>query len=92
MSAGQPEVVMYTTAWCGYCARARRLFRDKGVTFTEIDIDGVQGARAEMQRRSGRTSVPQIFIGERHIGGYDDTRALDDEGGLDSLLYLNDRG
>jgi len=79
-------VVMYTTSWCPYCTSARQLFDGKGVAYTEIDVDTVQGAREEMQRRSGRTSVPQIFVGERHLGGYDDTRALDDRGGLDPLL------
>jgi glutaredoxin 3 len=62
------------------------LFDAKGVHYTEIDIEAVDGARADMQKRSGRTSVPQIFVGERHIGGFDDTKALDDSGGLDSLL------
>lgn len=79
-------VVMYATSWCPYCTRARQLFEGKGVPFTEIDVDAVDGARAEMQRRSGRTSVPQIFVGERHLGGFDDTRALDDRGELDPLL------
>lgn len=80
------KVVMYATSWCPYCARARRLFESKGVAFTEIDVDDVEGARAEMQKLSGRTSVPQIFIGGKHVGGYDDTRALDDRGELDALL------
>jgi glutaredoxin 3 len=84
------EVVLYTTSWCGFCARARRarrLFTEKGVTFTDIDVENVQGARDEMRARSGgRTSVPQVFIDGRHIGGYDDTRALDDKGELDPLL------
>ena len=79
-------VVMYTTSWCPYCSRARQLFERKGVPFTEIDVEEVDGARAEMQRRSGRTSVPQIFVGERHLGGFDDTRALDERGELDPLL------
>ena len=86
MDAARPEVVMYSTTWCGYCARARQLFAAKGVALTEIDIDTVAGARAEMRARSGRTSVPQIFVGERHLGGYDDTKALDDKGELDPLL------
>jgi len=81
-----PEVVMYATSWCPYCTRARQLLDGKGVRYTEIDVDVVAGARAEMQRRSGRTSVPQIFVGERHLGGYDDTRALDERGKLDPLL------
>jgi glutaredoxin 3 len=79
-------VVMYTTGWCPYCMRARQLFEAKGVPFTEINVDEVEGARAEMQARSGRTSVPQIFVGDRHLGGYDDTRALDQRGELDPLL------
>ena len=81
-----PAVVMYMTGWCPYCQRARALLQSKGVAFTEIDIEAVPGARDEMRARSGRTSVPQIFIGERHIGGFDDTKALDDQGGLDPLL------
>jgi glutaredoxin 3 len=86
MAAGSAEVVMYTTSWCPYCSRARKLFDDKGVPYTEIDVEAVDGARAQMQQRSGRTSVPQIFVGERHLGGYDDTSALDRRGELDALL------
>ena len=86
MNPAGPSVVMYATSWCPYCARARALLHDKGTAFTEIDIDAVPGAREQMQARSGRSSVPQIFIGERHIGGYDDTRALDEQGKLDPLL------
>jgi glutaredoxin 3 len=86
MNTSANAVVMYATSWCPYCARARRLFENKGVAFTEIDIDTAEGARAEMQRRSGRTSVPQIFVGEQHLGGFDDVRALDDRGELDPLL------
>lgn len=77
---------MYVTGWCPYCMRARRLLGTRGTAFREIDVDAVPGARQEMHARSGRTSVPQIFIGERHIGGYDDLQALDDAGGLDPLL------
>jgi glutaredoxin 3 len=80
------QVVLYTTSWCPYCARAKRLFESKGVSYTEIDIEAVEGARAQMQQRSGRSSVPQIFVGDRHLGGFDDTKALDDRGELDSLL------
>jgi glutaredoxin 3 len=83
---GAPRIVMYATDWCPYCARARQLLQSKGVDFEVIDIDGVEGARAEMQQRSGRTSVPQIFINGRLVGGYDDTKALDDAGQLDPLL------
>lgn len=80
------DVVMYATSWCPYCARARALFAAKGAAVTEIDIEQVDGAREEMQQRSGRRTVPQVFIGGQHIGGYDDTRALDERGGLDPLL------
>jgi glutaredoxin 3 len=86
MAAGSADVVMYTTSWCPYCSRARKLFDDKGVPYTDIDVDDVEGARAEMQKRSGRTSVPQIFVGERHLGGFDDTNLLDRRGELDALL------
>lgn len=79
-------VVMYTTSWCSYCSRARALFDRKGVAYVDIDVDSVEGARAEMQQRSGRTSVPQIFVGDRHLGGFDDTYALDERGELDPLL------
>ena len=80
------DVVMYTTSWCPYCTRAKQLLDRKGVKYTEIDVDAVEGARIEMQRRSGRTSVPQIFVGARHLGGFDDTNALDQRGELDPLL------
>jgi glutaredoxin 3 len=79
-------VVMYTTSWCPYCERARKLLAAKNVTFTEIDIESAAEKRAEMRNRSGRTSVPQIFIGDHHVGGSDDLHALEEAGKLDSLL------
>jgi glutaredoxin 3 len=81
-----PTVTMYATGWCPYCARARQLLAAKGVTVYEIDIDARPDQRAVMMERSGRRTVPQIFIGERHIGGCDDLHALDAAGGLDPLL------
>jgi glutaredoxin 3 len=81
-----PQVVMYASSWCGYCSRARQLLAQKGIEFTEIDVDVEPGARIEMVKRSGRSTVPQIFIGDRHIGGCDDLYALDASGGLDPLL------
>jgi glutaredoxin 3 len=82
-----PEVLIYTTSWCPYCARARRLLEDKGVSFTEIDVGAQPAARAEMVERSGgRETVPQIFIGSRHVGGCDDLYALEAAGRLDELL------
>jgi glutaredoxin 3 len=83
---GTPAVVMYTTDWCPYCSRARRLLEAKNVPFEEIDIDSAPDKRAEMQNRSGRRTVPQIFIGDHHVGGSDDLHALEEEGKLDGLL------
>jgi glutaredoxin 3 len=83
---GVPKVLMYATDWCPYCARARSLLASKGVAIEEIDIEAVEGARSEMEARSGRSSVPQIFIGEQHIGGCDELHALDLAGRLDPLL------
>ena len=81
-----PKVVMYVSDWCPYCARARSLLADKGVAVEEIDVEAVPGAREEMRARSGRDTVPQIFIGETHVGGSDDLQALDEDGRLDPLL------
>ncbi len=81
-----PHVVMYATDWCPYCNRARQLLARKGVAFEEIDIEMSPEARARMQSRSGRTSVPQIFIGDTHVGGCDDLHALEARGALDALL------
>jgi glutaredoxin 3 len=81
-----PQIVMYTKSWCPYCERARALLKSKGVAFTEIDIESQPEQREEMVRRSGRRTVPQIFIGIRHIGGSDDIHELDAAGGLDPLL------
>lgn len=78
---------VYTSPLCPYCARAKRLLTEKGVDFVEIDLMVEPNRRPEMlQRASGRTSVPQIFIGETHVGGCDDLYALDRAGKLDPLL------
>jgi glutaredoxin 3 len=82
----QPAVVMYTTSWCPYCERARKLLAAKNVSVEEIDVASAPAKRAEMRTRSGRTSVPQIFIGDHHVGGSDDLQALEKAGKLDSLL------
>jgi len=81
-----PKAVMYTTSWCPYCSRARQLLEQKGVAIEEIDVDARPGARQEMMSRSGRRTVPQIFIGDTHVGGCDDLLDLDARGGLDKLL------
>ena len=82
---------MYSTAVCPYCQMAERLLRAKGVTeISKIRVDLEPEKRAEMMERTGRRTVPQIFIGETHVGGYDDLAALDRAGGLDELLRRPD--
>ena len=83
---GTPKVVMYAADGCSYCARARRLLDGKGVTVEEIDVEAVPGAHADMLARSGRSTVPQIFIGDAHIGGADELDMLDAAGRLDPML------
>jgi glutaredoxin 3 len=81
------KVLMYTTAACPFCQSAERLLADKGVRDIEkIRVDLQPARRAEMTQKSGRRTVPQIWIGERHVGGCDDLYALEREGKLDSLL------
>jgi len=81
------NVLMYTTAVCPYCMNAERLLMSKGVTeINKIRIDLQPEKRDEMMQKTGRRTVPQIYIDDRHIGGFDDLRALDLAGGLDSLL------
>lgn len=81
-----PAVVMYLTQWCPYCASAKALLESKQVRFEEIDVAANPERRKEMIRRSGRHTVPQIFIGERHIGGSDDLHELNAAGHLDPML------
>lgn len=80
---------MYTTAACPFCQSAERLLVAKGVTIEKLRVDLEPERRAEMMRKSGRRTVPQIWIGERHIGGCDDLYALEREGKLDPLLQAN---
>lgn len=80
-------VEIYTTAFCPYCGWAKELLNKKGVAFKEIDVGGNSALRAQMsERSSGRTTVPQIFIGATHVGGCDDLYALEEDGKLDPLL------
>ncbi|MBC7985925.1 MAG: glutaredoxin 3 [Sphingomonadaceae bacterium] len=82
-----PQVEIYTKAFCGFCFRAKHLLEAKGVAFEEYDITMGGEKRAEMiQRADGRMTVPQIFIGDRHIGGSDDLAMLEASGELDALL------
>jgi len=81
-----PKVVIYTRRTCGYCIRAKHLLDAKGVAYQEIGVDGRPELHAEMTRKAGRTSVPQIWIGDTHVGGCDDLHALEYAGRLDALL------
>jgi glutaredoxin 3 len=80
------KIVIYTTPWCPYCIRAKQLLERKGVAYEEIGVERDAALRAEMTRKAGRTSVPQIWIGSTHVGGCDDLFALERAGKLDALL------
>ena len=81
-----PDIIMYSTGWCPYCVRARALLERKGLPFREIKLDENPADRDAMLARSGgRRTVPQIFIGDHHVGGFDDLYALDKAGKLDEL-------
>lgn len=80
------KVLMYTTAVCPYCIRAKQLLESKHISFEEIAVDNNPELRALMETKSGRRTVPQIFIGDRHVGGFDDLKALSDSGQLSEWL------
>lgn len=82
----QAPVVIYTRPFCGFCSRAIGLLRQKGVAFTEIEAGFDPALRQEMARRSGRTTFPQIFVGDTHVGGCDELMALDRAGKFDAML------
>ena len=85
------QIEIYTTRYCPYCHAAKRLLSKKGVRFTEIDVSGDAAGRSKMvARANGRMTVPQIFIGATHVGGYDDLYALERAGKLDPLLGRSD--
>ena len=82
-----PKITIYTTPFCPYCLSAKRLLAQKGASFEEIDVSGDWAAReALVEKAGGRTSVPQIWIGETHVGGSDELYALDRAGKLDAML------
>lgn len=80
------SIVIYTKGYCPFCHAAKALLQSKGVDYQEFDITGDAEKRQEMIGKAGRTTVPQIFIAEAHIGGYDDLAELESQGGLDKLL------
>ena len=81
-----PKIKIYSTNWCPYCRSAKAFFDQKGLKYEEIDLTDDDAGRVALVERTGRTSVPQIFVGDHHVGGYDDLRALDRAGGLAPLL------
>lgn len=82
----QRAITVYSALWCPYCQRAKALLTEKRLAFTEIDVEADLKFREEMVQRSSRRTVPQIFIGDSHIGGYDELVAIDRSGELDRLL------
>ena len=79
-------ITMYTTAICPYCVAAKNFLKSKGLAWSEVRVDTDPAERERMVAKSGRTSVPQIFVGETHVGGFDDLSALEHAGKLDPLL------
>jgi len=83
------EVTLYTTAWCPFCMRAKALLQRKGIAFREIDVEDGRELRQEMIARSGgRRTVPQVFVGDRHLGGSEELAAAEQSGELDQLLGI----
>ena len=81
-----PDVTIYTRQWCGFCTAAKKLLEQKGVAYEEKDATSDAALRKEMAQRSGRSTFPQIFIGDAHVGGCDDLMAADRTGTLDRML------
>lgn len=81
-----PEILIYTTNLCPYCVMAKRLLDKKGVRYTELNVDRQPGLREEMMRKTQRRTVPQIYIGDYHVGGFDDLYTLEQQKKLDALL------
>lgn len=87
MNVAMKKVEIYTTQWCPYCSAAKALLDGKGVAYDEIDVEEDPSIRVAMiQRANGRRTVPQVFVGKTHVGGYDDLSAMDRAGRLDPLL------
>ena len=84
-----PEILIYTTTICPYCVMAKRLLDKKGASYTEINVGAQMGLREEMMRKTKRRTVPQIYIGDFHVGGFDDLYALEQQKKLDALLGLS---
>lgn len=85
-SGVDPMVTVYSTNWCGSCVAAKNLLAKRGIPFQEINLDDDPGFRQKLMDLTGRFTVPQIFVGEQHIGGFDDLRRLDQNGRLAELV------
>ncbi|MGZ8189827.1 MAG: glutaredoxin 3 [Methylococcaceae bacterium] len=83
-----PEILIYTANLCPYCIMAKRLLDKKGVSYTEINVDAKSGLREEMMHKTKRRTVPQIYVGDFHVGGFDDLYTLDQQNKLDPLLAV----
>jgi len=83
-----PPVVLYGTRFCSFCLAARRLLDEKGITFEDISVDTDLDLRLEIMEKSGQRTVPQIWVGSIHVGGYSDLQALETSGDLDELLSI----
>ena len=81
-----PEIIIYTSNLCPYCTMAKRLLTAKGATYTELNVDTTNGLREEMMQKTKRRTVPQIYIGKQHVGGFDELRSLDLKNELDNML------
>ena len=88
MTTTTPAVTLYTSSWCAWCHRAKSLLETHGASWTEIDVDELPGGRDELYSLTGRSTVPQIFIGERHVGGFDDLADLERNGKLSAMLGI----
>ena len=84
-----PEILIYTTTICPYCVMAKRLLDKKGASYTEINVGSQMGLREEMMRKTKRRTVPQIYIGDFYVGGFDDLYSLEQQKKLDALLGLS---
>ena len=84
-----PPVVLYGTRFCSFCLAARRLLDKKGITFEDISVDTDLDLRMEIMEKSGQRTVPQIWVGSTHVGGYSDLQALENSGDLDELLSID---
>ncbi len=90
MSVSAPHIIIYSSQYCPFCFRAKSIFQQRSVSFEEINVDSDSALRQEMTQKSGRRTVPQIWIGDRHVGGCDDLMDLQYSGELDKMIGLSE--